>query len=160
MCYIVSVVKWNQYINPKCCWHTKWAYPACVKPEKWAIMYLYVRGISCASFYDFDISFWKCSDSSWICIVLVLWNNEVNMLLQSDTLTWFAPTSLCSFSFLLRAQRRRRKYQCHRLWLAPNPWYTTQKASTRIIIKEKNAKLSREEIVQHTTGENSTNKSL
>jgi hypothetical protein len=36
---------------------------ACSKPGKWAVMYLYVRATNIASFYDFDIWFWNCSDS-------------------------------------------------------------------------------------------------
>jgi len=33
---------------------------ACTKPEKWAVIYLYVTGIDFASYYDFDIWFWNC----------------------------------------------------------------------------------------------------
>ena len=35
---------------------------ACIKPEKWAVIYLCVKGIDFASTYDFDIWF-CCSDS-------------------------------------------------------------------------------------------------
>ena len=36
---------------------------ACTMPGKWAVMCLSVRGIKFASFCDFDIWFWNCSDS-------------------------------------------------------------------------------------------------
>ena len=35
------------------------------------VMYLCVRGIDFASFYNFSIVFWKCVDSSWYNIVFL-----------------------------------------------------------------------------------------
>jgi hypothetical protein len=35
---------------------------ACTKPEKWAVMYLCVRGIDVICIYYFDIWFWNCFD--------------------------------------------------------------------------------------------------
>jgi len=36
---------------------------ASTMPGKWTVMYLCVRGVECASFYDYSIGSWKCSDS-------------------------------------------------------------------------------------------------
>ena len=36
---------------------------SCIKPRKWAVMYMYVRDIKFAYFYDFSIEFWNCFDS-------------------------------------------------------------------------------------------------
>ena len=36
----------------------------CIKTGKWAVMYFCAKGIDFASFYDFDIWFWNCSDSA------------------------------------------------------------------------------------------------
>jgi hypothetical protein len=36
---------------------------ACTKAGQWAVMYLCVRSIDLASFYNFDIWFWTCADS-------------------------------------------------------------------------------------------------
>ena len=36
---------------------------ACIKPGKWAVMYLCVRSVDLASFCDFSIGFLNCSDS-------------------------------------------------------------------------------------------------
>jgi hypothetical protein len=47
-------------------------------------MYLYVRGIDFASFYDFDIQFWNCFDSVLIFVFhFLLWQEE-NIRLKSS----------------------------------------------------------------------------
>jgi hypothetical protein len=50
-------------LNPATCY---WS--ACTRPGKWAVIYLYVRGIDFAPFCDFGIVrtmwyFWNCSDN-------------------------------------------------------------------------------------------------
>ena len=43
--------------------HPFFNWSACTKPGKRAVVYLCVRVINVASFYDFTIGFWSCSDS-------------------------------------------------------------------------------------------------
>ena len=35
----------------------------CTKPRKWAVIYMFVRGIYFGSFFDFSNGFWNCSDN-------------------------------------------------------------------------------------------------
>ena len=42
------------------------------KPEKWAVMYLYVKGICFAYFDDFPIGYWNCSDSAVYFVFILL----------------------------------------------------------------------------------------
>ena len=42
---------------------------------KWAVMYLWVIGIDCVSFYDFSIAFWNCSHSVVILFSFYCTNN-------------------------------------------------------------------------------------
>jgi len=53
----------------------------------------------------------------WICIMLAHRNNSpwVHMSLHSD-ISWFWANHACSFSLMLRAQRRNSKYQFYSLW--------------------------------------------
>ena len=48
---------------------------ACTKPVKWVVMYLGVTGIDFASFYDFSIVFWNCSDIVvfYFVFLILLW---------------------------------------------------------------------------------------
>jgi len=46
-----------------------------MKPGKWVIMYLGVKGIDFASFYDFSIWYWNCSYSVVIFVLHFIVNN-------------------------------------------------------------------------------------
>jgi len=50
----------NEHNISELCW-------SCTKPRKWAVKYLCVRGIDFASFCDFGIGIWNCSDSGIFC---------------------------------------------------------------------------------------------
>jgi hypothetical protein len=46
---------------------------ACTKPGKWVIMYLCVKGIDFAPFYDCSILFWICFDCSIVhCFLFII----------------------------------------------------------------------------------------
>ena len=83
-------------------------YLPCTKPGKWAIMYLCVKGIDCASFYDFDILFydidllfWDCSDSNDIFFIFFIWFlqvynfNQDGCICFTGVLSWVLSYLLC-----------------------------------------------------------------
>jgi len=76
------------------------AVPNCTKSGQWAVTYLCVRGIDFASFCDFSIVFWNCSDSVVFCgfFSFLYWIED-----QCD---------ICSFSFYFQIYHKMYNGQC------------------------------------------------
>jgi hypothetical protein len=66
----------------------------CTKPGEWAIMYVFIRSIDLAYFYDFSIGFWNGSDSV---VFFILYKHGQCIKVCSWWLPgWFCP--VCSIS--------------------------------------------------------------
>ena len=67
------------------------------KPRKWAVIYLSVNGIDFASFFDFDIWFWNCSNY-YVFFLLFLILLEVSVIIICPTSNGLHPTDSTSVS--------------------------------------------------------------
>ena len=65
---------------------TTFYWSACTKPGKWVVMYLCVRGIDFASFYDFDIWFWNCSNSGIFSHFIVIMKKRYIDFIQTTSI--------------------------------------------------------------------------
>ena len=64
---------------------------ACMKIEMLVVMYVCVRGIAVAqaSFYDFDIRFWNCSDSLDFFFIFILFHQQIHGEFEMRNLIYF-----------------------------------------------------------------------